>query len=184
MRVQDILSGVVVQFKAVENLHSAPSLHAENAAIYSRRRRGRSTLCLDARIMIRYVHYHQRMQLKCQPAAWRHISPFFTLSSSSSPLSFYNLTVSLIFQHIEPLTSTPLVRLRGSREPSHDSRISNCGNDNRSHCLSANNFLDPSLTMPNNQGREEDSVDGWVFSDRKSMVIILISFLWFWLLLT
>jgi hypothetical protein len=141
--VQNILCGIVVQFKAVENLHSAPSLHAENAAIYSRQRRGRSTLCLDARIMIRYVHYHQRMQLKCQPAAWRHISPFFTLSSSSSPLSFYNLTVPLIFQHIEPLTSTPLVRLRGSREPLHDSRISDCGNDNRSHCLSANNFLDP-----------------------------------------
>ncbi len=66
-----------------------------------------------------------------------------TSPSSSSPLSFYNLTVPLIFNTFEPLTSTPLVRLRGSREPLHDSRIRNCRDDNRSHCLSANNFLDP-----------------------------------------
>ncbi len=79
--VQNILCGIVVQFKAVENLHSAPCLHAKNTAIYSggrrQRPRGRSTLlCLDARVVIRYVQYHQWMQFERQPAAWRHF--FFT----------------------------------------------------------------------------------------------------------
>jgi len=66
-----------------------------------------------------------------------HPLPLFGSSFLLQPYSSFDL------QHIEPLTSTPLVRLRGSREPLHDSRIRNCGNDNRSHCLSANNFLDP-----------------------------------------
>jgi hypothetical protein len=65
----------------------------------------------------------------------------FVSSFLLQPYSSFDL------QHIEPLTSTPLVRLRGSREPLHDSRIRNCGNDNRSHCQQLPQSYTPELEI-------------------------------------